>query len=175
MTKLHVSQVTNQNLVEHFQVSIIDSIYAEDAKGRRKFLTDLRQEYVKEVNKKATSKKYRKTTQKEKRQNNIDDFFVDLDRAFPEYNVAIRETQPGISLPQMGLQIFFMVDAFRSHAVSFYSTVFSREDLEKEFAHYKLLKKNDTDKNSVTVGSVKDLTDLVEITKKAIQMHEAAL
>lgn len=173
MSKIHVSQVTNQDLVSHFQVSIVDSIYAEDAKGRRKFLTDLRTQYVKEHNKKAASAQ-RKQQAKIQQRSNVEEFFVELDRAFPEYEVKMRITQPGIDIPEIGLKLHCIVSATDSHTMSMRSTVFSRQDLEDEFGYYKSLKRDETDKTGIALVAL-SFSEIIEVARKAIDMHKAAL
>lgn len=168
---MHISEVTNAQLVEHFEVTIIDSIYAEDSKGRRKFLTDLRQTYAKNF-KAIQAKKRAQEKQKVKQTENIEEFFVDLDRAFPDYNVIIRQTQPGIEIPELGLNIYCIVSGTSKHVVSAYSKEFDREYLEKEFGHWKLYKKDDSiTQGAITISDV-TFSDIIEIVSKLIELHK---
>lgn len=168
---MFVSQVTNQDIVNEFEVSIIDSIYAEDSKGRRHFLTDLRTKFVKKANTKASNIKSREKN-KGKMQENIEDFFVELDRAFPEFNVLIRETQPGIDLSDLGFNVYCIISPFGKHQVSMYSKLFNREELIKEFGYYKHRKNEDNKTGGLCITGV-TFDEIVEIINQAIEIHKS--
>lgn len=173
----HASQITNAQIEEHFELKVIDTIYAEDSKGRRQFLSDLRTKLARELTNKAKQKSSNKTKNEQRKslvEEKVQDFFVELDRAFPDNNVLIRETQPGVDEREtLGLNIHCMVSAWGGHRLSITSKIFDRADLEKDFEHYSIFKNTEDKKNEICLGRL-TTDDMIEIVRKAIQLHEAA-
>lgn len=164
------SQVTNQQIEEHFEVTVVGDFYATNRLGQRFYLTDLRTKYVSAFNAKSKTKKYAESL-KAKKSEYIEDFFVELDRTFPEHNVLIRETQPGLHLPEIGLEIYCMVSPFKFHRLSITSKIFSAEDMKKDFSHYNICNKpSNTD---ITISKV-ETHEIIEIIKLAIELHTNA-
>lgn len=167
---MFAAQVTNQQIEEHFNVKVINEFSAEDEKGRRKYLSDLRTQYAKEVNNKAKESKkakQRPSLVKER----VQDVFVELDRIFEGHNVLIRESQPGLDLEEIGLQVYVMVAPYGKYRMSMSSKIFSAEEMKEDFAHYRIAKKESN--TDITVQSL-EFDEMVEVIKQAIQLHKAA-
>lgn len=168
---MNASQVTNEQIVSHFQVEILDSIYAIDGKGRRKFLTDLRTQFAKEFKKKefVSKKKYAQTMSKG---DNINDVFVALDRQFAEkYGVLMREIQPGLKCESLGFNVYCIVGHNPSNlCVNMDSTTFDRKELENIFSGYSMHKRDA--KAGITINKL-DVAGLIEVIQKMIDIHEA--
>lgn len=167
---MNASQVTNKMLENHFNVSIVGGFYAEDSIGRRHYLTDLRTRYIRENNKK--TKRVPQNAKNIKKEY-VDDFFVALDRAFPEHDVIIRKTQPGMDLSDLGLKLYCIVSTSEKHTLTMYSKVFSRKELETEFGYFKRLKKDQKEKNNIALCGL-SFDEVVEVINKSIQMHKIA-
>ena len=165
---MNVGQVTNQMLVSQFKVEIQENGFqATDQKGREHFLSDLRQQYIKDAKKKrATSKK--SFVLKRKKEDNISDVFVQLDRAFPE-RALIRESQPGLSLPEIGVNVYCIISPNNRHVVNMDSKTFDRKDLEEAFGHYKLYKRDSN--TGITISGL-ECDEIIEVVNRMIEMHK---
>lgn len=125
-------------LVEKFQVEIV-GFQAIDSKGRAKFLSDLRQEYIK-LNKKKTPVATKA--------HNIEDIFESLKYDVPSANVMIRNTQPGFEITELDIKAYCIVGASR-HSISF-STKFDKE-VKAALCEYKIRKNSNS---GVIIGSL---------------------
>lgn len=168
---MNMQNITVQMICEMFSLTPAnDGIYLLDAKGRGRLITDMRREYAK--NKTAAVKKTKvSVSQKESRLNHINEALELLKLNFPELDVLIRETQPGIRCPELGFNVYCIIGHTDSHVVNMDSTVFSREDLNSFFAEYSLYKNQET---GVTISIKNGFDELVQAVQTMIMYHNKA-
>lgn len=166
------SQVTNDQLSSHYNVTISNSLYATDQKGHRLFLTDLRVQYAREMTNKskAEAKKLHKKLYKEQLKEYAQELFVELDRALESQNVIMRNSQPGINNQELGFKLYCIAGAGEKHVVSCASENISRELLEEAFADRNFYNKKDAKVNAITIPT-RSLDDTIDIIQRVINIH----
>lgn len=162
---MQASMVSNAQIEQFFNVQVLDSIYAVDEKGRRSFLTDLRQKFVKVAKKKTTAKKV-KVDNSARKADNISDMFVSLERRFTESNVVMREVQCGIDGEEF--KVYCIMGGTSVHCVNIESKMFNRAELEELFTGWSFHKKES--KNGITINKL-SFDDVLEVVGLAIEYH----
>lgn len=158
-----MNTITNSKLAEMFNVKIADNgFHAIDERGRRLFLTDLRQQAIKTLKKNANKKP--RTINKTPLPT-ADENLHRLNADFTEHQWFIRETQPGLEVEELGLRFYFIGGA-TNHQLSISSTLLSATDLRNLYANKKILNSH-KGKESITIGSL-SYDEVIEITQDVI-------
>lgn len=151
-----MNTITNSKLAEMFNVKIADNgFHAIDERGRRLFLTDLRQQAIKTLKKNANKKPLP----------TADENLHRLNADFTEHQWFIRETQPGLEVEELGLRFYFIGGA-TNHQLSISSTLLSAKDLRNLYANKKILNGH-KGKESITIGAL-SYDEVIEITQDVI-------
>lgn len=170
------SQVTNEQIANHYDMKIEDSLYAVDSKGRRKFLTDLRVLLAREMTNKskAEAKKLEiqaeKAVHKQQLKEAAQDLFVELDRTYQDLEVIMRNSQPGFNLKDLGVKIYCIASMSGKHIVSCTSSKYDSKFLEESFSNRKFYDKKDVKTSAITIPT-NSYEDLVEVINRIIMIH----
>ncbi|ALP47101.1 hypothetical protein phiST2_0306 [Vibrio phage phi-ST2] len=162
---MNVQSLTNEQLAARYNMTVdSNGFQAVDDKGRRHYLTDLRQKAMKEAKTKRTSKV--KAAASKIALPTAEENLARLNGDFTEHQWFIRESQPGLDIEELGLRFYF-IGGHERHQLNIRTKHFSNKELNNFYADKKILKAH-KGTGSITIGSL-SYDEVVEIANDIIE------
>ncbi|AJT61042.1 inhibitor of host transcription [Vibrio phage ValKK3] len=167
---MNVQSLTNEQLAAYFNMTVdSNGFQAVDEKGRRHYLTDLRQKAMKA----AKTKKARKVRAEAQPKATAEELLAELQSESSDF-WEIRESQPGMDSEEHGLNVYVTTGLPDSHRVMIRSSVLSNKELDRELGHLNPAKHKEVQrrKKSTIIFSNRSAKEIVEIIEKVKSISE---
>lgn len=174
---MNISNITAAMIEEHFGVKVnAENATAIDAKGRIKYVSDLRALLFKELKSKKPKKSVRIAPSNEENANGgALQVLNELITRFGEYEPTIRKTQPGFDVEDLGLK-FYIISSTNGQdhvMLNIASEEFSRNDLKKLLLPENALSPSGDAENKLTIGNL-TTDEACSFISRCITAHKVA-
>ncbi|AAQ64131.1 hypothetical protein KVP40.0060 [Vibrio phage KVP40] len=167
---MNAQSMTNAQIAELFDMTVdANGFQAVDAKGRRHYLTDLRQKAMKA----AKTKKARKVRAEAQPKATAEELLAELQSESSDF-WEIRESQPGMDSEEHGLNVYVTAGLPDRHRVMIRSSVLTNKELDRELGYLNPSKQKEEQrrKKSTIIFSNRSAKEIVEIIEKVKSISE---
>lgn len=160
--------LTNEQVAAHFGMTLMANGFQAREGRHTHFITDLRTRLRQEAGRKSKADA-KKMENKVAKTANIEETVLLLNTEF-DFPWAIRETQPGATLEEIGLRFYVVVGHGETYGLNIVSDVFTAQMMEHFYADQKFNKKHGK-KGAILINGGLSQQQLFDLINDAIERH----